>query len=128
MTDNWKDKYPIGSQWKARGGWRAVVVRIPERGGYIRACHEQHDLVVSHRISDGGIVDDYQHVRANKDYDLIEPWKEPRTGEFWVNVYEPWTASEVARYSTREIADENAIANRIACVPVKWTEGEGLED
>ncbi len=56
--------------------------------------------------------------------DLIEPWTEPRTGEFWVNVYD---THATINYSSKENADELAASDRLACVKVTWTEGQGLE-
>lgn len=86
MTDNYKEKFPIGSQWKTRGARRAVVV------GYTGACGTEF-LVVWHD-GEGRYADDSsQHFfdgrsRAFSDYDLIEPWKQPRTFEVYVEVWQ----------------------------------------
>ncbi len=48
---------------------------------------------------------------------------QPRTGTFWANIYPEIVASI---WSTREDADHYSAESRIACVEVKWTEGEGL--
>jgi hypothetical protein len=89
-----ENKFEIGSQWKTRGGWRAVVVNIENSGlvvwhsdkstahyhyrdgSYCHIVHYKRSTECEER--DNG---DYLHKR---DEDLIELWKEPR--EFEVDV------------------------------------------
>ncbi len=54
-------------------------------------------------------------------FDLIEEYKEPQTGEVWVNVYE---GKEFAQWSTRERADSYADSDRIARIKLTYTEGQ----
>lgn len=32
MTQTWQEKYPIKSEWKTRGGWKAMVVKYYNDG------------------------------------------------------------------------------------------------
>ena len=75
MTDNYKTKYPIGSQWKTRGGWRAVVIRLDDNAIIVAQDNPNHCEIMRHK-NDG--------TTKYEKYDLIEPWKEPRTKEVWV--------------------------------------------
>jgi len=125
--ENWKDKYPIGSQWKTRGGWRAQILRYQKEENMLVWHSEQPYTPCDHnkngtrtRIEGLGMTP-YEKERK-QEFDLIEPWTEPRKGEFWVNVYEG-----VNKYATKEGADNGALSHRLACVKVSWTEGEGLE-
>jgi hypothetical protein len=54
--------------------------------------------------------------------DIINVPPKKRTGEAWLNVY----PDDAAVHDTRALADTMANPNRIACVRVQWTEGEGL--
>jgi hypothetical protein len=59
--------------------------------------------------------------------DLVEV-VEPVT--VWINVYADHAKTAGARiygYTTRERADKNAALNRIACLPVTYRPGEGLD-
>lgn len=58
--------------------------------------------------------------------DLVEEWREPRSGTFWVNVFSGGNVS--VPFFTREQANQiSAVAGkRIACIEVKWKEGDGL--
>lgn len=47
----------------------------------------------------------------------------PRKIKGWVNVYR----NRCYEYPTKELADADASLKRIACVPIEYTEGEGLE-
>jgi len=108
------NKFEIGTQWKTRGGRRAVVVAMYDDGSGFKAWHSEEGWTRAHSMDGSRIHPD--------DYDLIEPWSEPRKGEFWVNVYEDahWT------YRTEKAANHGGGTDRIACVKVNWTEGEGL--
>jgi hypothetical protein len=49
---------------------------------------------------------------------------QPKTGTFWVNVYPDGPGCV---WGTRVEADASPYGkNRIACIEVQWTEGEGL--
>lgn len=58
-------------------------------------------------------------------FDLVDVWKEPRKGEYWVNIY-PDRAG--LPQETRELADAFAKKDRLACIRLEWTEGDGLSD
>jgi hypothetical protein len=49
-----------------------------------------------------------------------------RSGTVWVNVYDVYADDCVSAHSSRAHADEYSNPDRLACVEVKWTEGEGL--
>jgi len=61
---------------------------------------------------------------------LYEEYKEPKKGEFWVNIYdEPFQSNWARLHDSREKADSESNKNglkQIACVKVNWTEGEGF--
>jgi hypothetical protein len=52
----------------------------------------------------------------------------PKKHEVWINFYDDDGEGDYDSYSysSRAIADESADSNRIACVRVEFTEGEGL--
>jgi len=61
--------------------------------------------------------------------DLISEWVEPRSGSFWVNVYDIEQTSPAhisPAYLSKDLANRTAGRLRMACVEVKWTEGDGL--
>jgi len=123
-------KYEIGTQWKTKGGWRAVVVA--QQHNTFGAWHEKttgtslHDDIGGICINTGGGV-------FNSDHDLIEPWKELLEGEFDVLVLandkgitqivetKDWGGS-LCNGTLGNFNKENIIA----CVTVVWTEGDGL--
>jgi len=115
--------YEIGTQWKTRGGWRAVIVQWEDEGS-LNAWHEMKSEVMH---DDSGNCCEGDKYGAN-DYDLIEPWKEPREGEVWVNIYETGHGDCQLNQKGADARAENEMAHqeRLACVKVKWTEGEGL--
>lgn len=60
-------------------------------------------------------------------YDLINRPAPKRHGEVWANIYSSRTTDEAVNvHTTRDEADRAAGRNRLACVRVEWTEGEGL--
>jgi hypothetical protein len=58
-------------------------------------------------------------------YDLVNV---PKKHEVWINFYDDDGEGDYDSYSypSRAIADESADSNRIACIRVEFTEGEGL--
>lgn len=118
-------EFTIGSQWRTRGGWRAVVVSVDNNGGLV-VWHERD--YTRYQLKDGRF-----HGLSDNSHDLIEKWKEPRTGELFVNVYDDIDEITGIGLSTLDAAKENTAAcisigrTLIARVHVpKWTEGEGL--
>ena len=77
------------------------------------------DESIQQREADG-------RVTANKEtpYDLVNV---PKKHEVWINFYNDGEGGyDSFSYSSQAIADESSDSNRIACVRVKFTEGEGL--
>ncbi len=113
---NWKEKYFIGSRWKCRDGGEAVVVKYDGDSvfAYVLSTND------AWRFNPNGACCGGWNI-----YDLIEPWTEPRKGEFWVNVYPP-SGPRDELWDSREEADAMDKGDRLACVRVQWTEGEGL--
>lgn len=54
-----------------------------------------------------------------------KPAPKPESGSFWVNVYKEGFIQN-RTHKTRESADKNSDIGRLACIEVKWTEGDGL--
>ena len=52
------------------------------------------------------------------DYELIEPWTEPKSGEVWVNINEN---GDLTASSNPALLNKS---KPIACIKVKWTEGQ----
>lgn len=71
-------KFETGSQWKTRGGWRAVVVDVSKDG--LTVWHESNNT--RHHALNGETTSE-MHA-------LVEPWAEPIKRTFWVNVYEDY--------------------------------------
>lgn len=115
------NKFPIGSQWKTRAGNRAVVVD-----------HDGLDnMIVWH--PNGECTHDLPSGRASysdQQYDLLTPWTEPRKGTFWVNVYDGNKLQLRTIHDCRETADNEAAQrvknDRLACIEINWTEGQGI--
>lgn len=58
----------------------------------------------------------------NNQFSKFEESVEKKSGTVWMNIYP--TMSSV--WDTRQVADEMSTARRLACIEVKWTEGQGL--
>jgi hypothetical protein len=52
---------------------------------------------------------------------------EPQSKTYWVNIYRGVAGSAGAVYETRELADQMAGRNRVACKEIYVMPGEGLE-
>lgn len=112
-------KFTIGSQWKTRGGHRAMIVSL---GGLMTlgVWHEDGNIALGH-------TDNGMSKSELSNHDLIEPWQEPVVHEGWINVHKLYT--EMHFYNDRENADADkneGDSERIACIKIKFTEGEGL--
>lgn len=70
-------KFKTGSQWKTRGGWRAMVVDV--HIGCPVVWHSREGNVFQHTP--------YGALAGKDDYNLISEWVEPIKRTFWVNVY-----------------------------------------
>ena len=60
--------------------------------------------------------------KSNSGWDLFNAPKPKKGIDLWLNVYR----ERHFGYATRQIADNNASADRIACIHVTGKEGEGL--
>ena len=112
------------TEWRTRGGWRAVIVKAEEH--QLTVWHSVHPNTAFAHDNAGKYIMHVYNCPEPALEDLLEPWVEKRSGTVWVNVNEDgnfWIRS------SREQADIAAAAHgvkRLACVEVKWTEGEGL--
>lgn len=110
--------FEVGSQWRTRGGWRAVVVAIG------KAWHEEPLTTRSYTkavlsFNPAGAAD------VAKSYDLVEPWVDPVEHEGWVSVF--WNGKSDSAISFGELyEDKHSKPRAIACIKIKFEEGEGL--
>lgn len=116
------NKFPIGSQWKARAGHRAVVVRTHDDGSF----YAFHDIVSIDGIFDKiyGHYKDGSYAGSYPEYNLLAPWTEPRKGTVWV-VINKFGQGECLEHDEHAKRIAEAI-DAIALVEVNWTEGQGL--
>ena len=126
------NKFTIGSQWKTRGGWRAVAVGVFEDGGLLAA----HDI--NGRLHETELIAHCNYGMYSGDlrkYDLIEPWAEPIVHDGWVNVIKDngvvrlgvlHESKEKCNFDGRVYKCNGLLPDIIACVRFKFTEGEGL--
>ena len=112
------NKFTIGSQWKTRGGWRAVVV--DNDGLFIAVWHKTERESYLH-YKDGML-----QSNCPGNLDLIEPWVEPKEYDVWVNVHMGPSTIITSAWTKKEDADKFGTDDRIACVNVKFKEGDGL--
>ena len=115
-------EFEIGSQWKTRGGWRAVIVAI--NNGSLTVWHADTDSTTIHNLSGKGL-----NV-SSEGKDIIDLWVDPVEGEFWVNVISMVRTGKIKcspAFLTKKEAD-NVVYDRLACVKVPFTEGEGLNE
>ena len=114
----------VGKWYKTREGYKAFV------------SHKIIDGVVATCPYGGYVIDQFNQAvlwcwfengtdssdGEGHEYDLIEEWKEPKSGVAYVNCY-PNTLDAIC-HPSREKADEDATSGRIACVRVEWKEGQ----
>lgn len=118
------NKYEIGTQWKTRGGWRAVVVDVLNIGFVA-----YHSMVLNNRS--GTIQHDTDGKGYNdRVYDLIEPWPEPVVHEGWV-MFKKYPVIDGEDIETAGFYTSNPIETKkdgdyVACIKVRFEEGEGL--
>jgi len=73
---------------------------------------------IGFRHADGRVISDRENP-----YDLVNV---PKKHEVWVNFYDEEGVVVSFAYASEELANERSHIDRIACVRVKFTEGEGL--
>ena len=113
-------KFEIGSQWKTRGGWRAFVVSKLASGGF-GAWHDGVPQDAYH--TPDGVTGNIGGGVFDSNNDLIEPWKDHIVHESWINIYRQLCSR---MHSTKDYADKVSAGDRIACIKIKFTEGDGL--
>ena len=128
MTD-YKEKYPLYSPWKCRDGTKAVIVKHEYAEGEMMVYHEDTNDVWTHTLD--GTLDEGDFMA----HDLIEPWKEPRTIEGWVNVYDDDDSSHVPcgvlYFGDVHLSEKEAVRDSLYVSPkllktikISYTEGE----
>lgn len=112
-------KLEIGKKYKDRSGdvWHCVAAN-PYRTKYpfVCACVDGDSLGSWDIAGHCSLLD-------SEDLDLIEEYKEPQTGEFWVNVYgdDGLAVSWSKKYA--DLRSDSADV-RIARIKVTYTEGQ----
>lgn len=105
----------MDGQYQTRGGKPVMVLCVD-------ATHTQGNVVALIDVGRGEepysfYADGRLLYCIDSDLDLVPV---PKKHKVWVNIY-PTTGN-----ATREQADHYATPSRIACIPVEFTEGEGL--
>ena len=113
------NKFPIGSQWKTRGGWRAIIVGMCN--GFMQVWHEPDACSWDHYVANGK-----SEESDCRDGDLIEPWKEPVVHEAWLTIFDDKYGGMFVKFTTDPEALRSDVYKCLACIPIKFTEGEGL--
>lgn len=114
-------KLEVLKAYKDLFGERAVVTSGPDKDGLFLVWHE-YDYTTYLHYANGYVAG---NVPPTTDlHEIVSEWVELRKGEFWVNIHGDDSAYV---WSSREIADQQQDEDRIACVRVKWVEGQGLE-
>jgi len=86
-----------------------------------------HEHLTTHGVAGNCTsLNGYSTAKIVEDCDLINVPEEPIEYTGYVNIYPSNIMG--ARYLTREGADERCSSSRIACIPITFTEGEGLSD
>ena len=135
-------KFETGSQWKTRGGWRAVVVKNfygKSSCCGLEAWHENSGRVLEHGLTGSyGLFDEFGIFDVEgSDNDLVEPWKEPVVHEYWVNfvkhkkhgveIQGPFEKEQTADSEYRNLVFQHGSdVRRISRMRIKFEEGEGL--
>lgn len=81
----YEETYPIGSMWKTRCGYKAVVLK------HVHGVDFPVYLWVDGKNTMGFLTQvtgsGENSGVAPSEYDLISPWKDPIKGELWINLY-----------------------------------------
>lgn len=81
----YKQKFPIGSQWKTRSGKKAIITKYDDGSNYPIVCwidDVRHVGKINTLLPDG-----FSSGIAAESDDLISPWKDQIKGELWINLY-----------------------------------------
>lgn len=111
----------VGKYYKTRDGRKAfIAAKLPNPSDepYIGYAEYTHGQIVESWYEDGSYITD-----QSSGNDLIEEWKEPKSGVRYVNIYDNPDARSYI-YLTRKEADNAAPNDRIARIRVEWKEGQ----
>lgn len=127
-------KFEIGSKWKTRGGWKAMIVDYhQDHARPIKVYHYNGNYISEHL--EGGELAAHKGGAVSL-HDIIEPWQDPVEHEGWVYIFKNQKTGDVfpdhnlykKPYCGEKDHPPNKSDNRhIACIKIKFTEGEGLE-
>ena len=117
-------KIEVGKYYKTRSGHKAFVafeynsVNHFTHGGVVYGEQNAYDVTISwHPLGN--------HLQSTfgNDFDLIEEWKEPKSGVSYLNIYKDGILGHA--YMNRIMADDAAHdVVRLACIRVEWKEGQ----
>lgn len=118
----------VGKFYKTRDGRRARIYAVDgSEFGHIHGAISNSGGWYSQAWDANGQVwstNGHIFIGSEACRDLIGEWVEPRSGTLWVNVYEHMVSSNFLTKERADICASNK--TRLACIEVKWTEGEGL--
>lgn len=121
-------KIEMGKTYKTRGGKPVRIYAVDAGSNYPvhGACEIRAGVWIPEMWNENGR---YSGNHTKDSRDLIEV-KPEITG--WLNIYDKTTLVNTELSSivhmTKEEANRRAIGRRIACIPITFTEGEGLEE
>ena len=128
-----KHNYVPGKAYKMRNGGKAFYVGENPTSSVFPLVFVENNGLISHRCVEG-----YVESKPDiADHDIIGEWPpEPKKVKGWVNVYSATSQIDSqymhvsVLYDSKQTADLCAVGlqykNRIACIPIEFTEGEGL--
>lgn len=123
MTQDYKDKYPIGSQWECRDGSRAVVVNHDSDGQVSITVIKHEDSPENHWVDFEGkvdVIDGFSHR-----CDLIRPWVDKRVFEDAVIMCACNGGYDLFLESSKPKDIHGEPLWEVARMPFKITEGDG---
>lgn len=123
-----KHNYTPGKAYKMRNGEKAVFVgEHPFDGDTLIFAHANGTRHCDYYNCDGSWLRD----GTESSLDIIGEWPpEPKKVKGWLNIYPPAHRDLALVYcvlATKEQCDvQPNVGRRIACIPIEFTEGEGL--
>lgn len=126
MTEH---NYTPGKAYKMRNGDKAVFVGLkPFTEKTLLFVYKYPNTVNEHTIEGR-----YWSFNDNHPNDIIGEWHEPKKVKGWVNVYGCYPTYVLCDfYFSKMESDKMSVlprlgsSKRIACIPIEFTEGEGL--
>lgn len=123
MTNQPKHNYIPGKAYKMRNGEKVVFVGENPFNIKWPLVFVMTDGTLSHNFYDGSYASTPNQPHK---YDIIGEWlPEPKKIKRWVNIYKHDEACTHA-FNTKQKCDNVRNTDRIACIPIEFTEGEGL--